>query len=255
MHFSIEQILQERIGDPEVILTNLGFGNFESSDDLSQRIPERFLRQPSKAEGVSLDDFLDRNPNLKEYVALTRQLSVQSQGSDAAGQYFSSIQELVNYLLDNNVPHRFVRNAHITFKSLPRGPLAEITEQESPNQAQENEVKENSSTVKSPEERSRFKEAKSLLQRLLGSKKTEEKPQQEREEEPMETEIIIEELPDEIIAFNSPGRASRPESLDLQPFGDEEGRLSSSSDSTLTPSSQFYFFLLNTRLSPNETLV
>lgn len=56
----------ERRGDPEKILENLGFvGKFVNR---YQRIPDRFLGSTSKANGITVEKFLDDNPWLKEYL-------------------------------------------------------------------------------------------------------------------------------------------------------------------------------------------
>jgi len=56
----------ERRGDPEKILENLGFvGKFVNR---YQRVPERFLGTASKANGISVEKFLNDNPRLKEYL-------------------------------------------------------------------------------------------------------------------------------------------------------------------------------------------
>lgn len=231
------------------------------------RIPERFFRQPSIARGVSLELFLDKNPEIKEYLELTRQVSLQAQGG-AAGQLFSTIPELVQFLMDSNVPHRFVKNAHMTFRQLPCAGLSsgqdsvEGAHPDERNQdkvksaevkAKSQEVKAESPKVTSPPEKSRFSDAKNFLQRILGNHKT-DKSERMKEQDPLVIEVVTtEEVPAELPGLNSPGRASRPESLDLMAL--DTDRMSVSSDSTLTPTSQFYFYLLNTHLSPNESLV
>lgn len=63
---SIDQLLWERQGDPEQILENLGFVG--KIVDRRHRIPERFLKQSSKANGISVDDYLEKNLWLKEYL-------------------------------------------------------------------------------------------------------------------------------------------------------------------------------------------
>lgn len=63
---SIDQLLWERREDPVRILENLGFVG--KIVDRRRRIPERFLDYLSKANGISVEKFLKRNPWLKEYL-------------------------------------------------------------------------------------------------------------------------------------------------------------------------------------------
>ena len=89
--FSVEEILRDRHGDPETILSNLGFGCVHDSElDRAKRIPSRFLSEPSHAAGISLDDFLRQNPDVERslyasqdsfqfglsFAALTKQYSL-----------------------------------------------------------------------------------------------------------------------------------------------------------------------------------
>lgn len=64
--FSIDQLLWERQGNPERILENLGFVG--KIVDRRHRIPLRFLKHSSKANGISVDDYLEKNLWLKEYL-------------------------------------------------------------------------------------------------------------------------------------------------------------------------------------------
>ena len=66
--FSVNEILQDRTSNPFQILSNLGFGSGDQGDELCERIPLRFLTTPSQAQGIELDDFLKKNPQLKEQV-------------------------------------------------------------------------------------------------------------------------------------------------------------------------------------------
>nr|XP_006815276.1 PREDICTED: uncharacterized protein LOC102801861 [Saccoglossus kowalevskii] len=54
---SVEELLQAR-NDPEELLLNLGFG-MTKVEDTTSRIPERFLRQPSQAQGINVRQFLE----------------------------------------------------------------------------------------------------------------------------------------------------------------------------------------------------
>jgi len=50
---SMDSVLQSREADPEEVLINLGFAESEAF----AKIPHRFLKQPSKAKGVSIENF------------------------------------------------------------------------------------------------------------------------------------------------------------------------------------------------------
>jgi len=50
---SMDSVLQSREADPEEVLINLGFAESEAL----AKIPLRFLKQPSKAKGVSIENF------------------------------------------------------------------------------------------------------------------------------------------------------------------------------------------------------
>jgi len=50
---SMDSVLQSREADPEEVLINLGFAESEAF----AKIPLRFLKQPSKAKGVSIENF------------------------------------------------------------------------------------------------------------------------------------------------------------------------------------------------------
>ncbi|XP_013397679.1 uncharacterized protein LOC106164348 [Lingula anatina] len=62
---SIEMLLEQRKGDPEEILENLGFGGSDN-DRLSTKLPLRFLLHPSQAHGISVEDFLQENEELRD---------------------------------------------------------------------------------------------------------------------------------------------------------------------------------------------
>ncbi|XP_070570399.1 uncharacterized protein [Ptychodera flava] len=54
---SVDELLQAR-NDPEELLRNLGFGGVTETDT-SSRIPERFLKAPSSAKGINVQEFLE----------------------------------------------------------------------------------------------------------------------------------------------------------------------------------------------------
>ncbi|XP_064597940.1 uncharacterized protein LOC135464444 [Liolophura sinensis] len=60
---SVEALLEDRKVDPEVVLTNLGFGSL-TDDENYCRIPLRFLQQTSGAKGINVDHFLEEHEDL-----------------------------------------------------------------------------------------------------------------------------------------------------------------------------------------------
>ena len=54
---SVDELLQAR-NDPEELLRNLGFCGVVETDSPS-RIPDRFLKAPSSARGINVQEFLD----------------------------------------------------------------------------------------------------------------------------------------------------------------------------------------------------
>ena len=64
--YSVEDILRDRSSDPETILTNLGFASsFDCETQKARRIPVRFFVEPSKARGISVDNFIKTNPEVR----------------------------------------------------------------------------------------------------------------------------------------------------------------------------------------------
>lgn len=57
---SVDSVLQSRAADPEAVLQNLGFAGTEAL----AKIPVRFLQQPSKAKGMSVDLFKKQQDEL-----------------------------------------------------------------------------------------------------------------------------------------------------------------------------------------------
>lgn len=57
---SVDSVLQSRAADPEAVLQNLGFAGSEAL----AKIPVRFLQQPSKAKGISVDLFKKQQDEL-----------------------------------------------------------------------------------------------------------------------------------------------------------------------------------------------
>ena len=133
--FSLDQILQDRERDPEDVLASLGFGSSESDPNVSCRVPDRFLTSNSKAAGISIETFTEHNPEFRDYVMLTRTMSQEAAGASGEdgeghgqiqGQFtvkghmtFKCLQDLIGYLIDMNVPERFLESCQETFKDLP----------------------------------------------------------------------------------------------------------------------------------------
>ena len=65
---SVNEILQDRVANPFQILSNLGFGSTDQGDELTEKIPLRFLKNPSRAKGIEVDAFLEKHPILKDHV-------------------------------------------------------------------------------------------------------------------------------------------------------------------------------------------
>ena len=116
LFFSLNQILFERRGNAEEILTNLGFKGKKVHSHL--RIPERFLKNPSKAQGITIENFLDNNPDLKKYLeeksALQNPFEIVVQGQLSQDHdidrslIMSGFQQLISDLCISNVPRRFL---------------------------------------------------------------------------------------------------------------------------------------------------
>ena len=78
--YSIDQLLQDRRPDPEQMLRNLGFAAGSKSES-QRRVPVRFLREPSLAKGICLDELMLANHELKECVEASKRLmSMQGTG-------------------------------------------------------------------------------------------------------------------------------------------------------------------------------
>ncbi len=88
----------------------------------------------SSAEGISVDLFIENNPECRDYVSMVQTMSQESYQSGQSSQEatgsgeiqhtpctstFKSLQDLIGYLLDMNVPDRFLDSCQDTFKDLP----------------------------------------------------------------------------------------------------------------------------------------
>ena len=132
--YSLDQILQDRERDPEDVLASLGFGSSDSDPSVSCRVPDRFLTSYSNAVGISIDTFTEHNPEFRDYVMLTRTMSQEAAAASGEegqghgqiqgqftvkGHMFKCLQDLIGYLIDMNVPERFLESCQDTFKDLP----------------------------------------------------------------------------------------------------------------------------------------
>ncbi|XP_062583894.1 uncharacterized protein LOC134245638 isoform X2 [Saccostrea cucullata] len=117
---SLDMLLNERTRDPEEILTNLGFvGSEEAETDDLQRLPGRFLQQPSKAEGIdatSLD--INRLLNLSEHEEMLEQINTSKMNADFGGQghpqlgnVLASVMNGMKFLNAINQSHNPSRNS------------------------------------------------------------------------------------------------------------------------------------------------
>ena len=97
-------ILADRRGDPEEILTNLGFAGSPSKSKLEGRIPERFLRNPSCASGINIEEFLDDHPELREYLELQDTMSSSATSGQLKNIKFMNVAEMNAFLLDLELP-------------------------------------------------------------------------------------------------------------------------------------------------------
>ncbi|OWF51319.1 Sperm-specific antigen 2 [Mizuhopecten yessoensis] len=76
---SLDMLLNDRNEDPEDILMGLGFGDSVEIEDNIQRIPERFLNEPSELDGIDISGLIRENPELSSLF----QSYIDSQNSSA----------------------------------------------------------------------------------------------------------------------------------------------------------------------------
>ncbi|XP_060062739.1 uncharacterized protein LOC132543273 [Ylistrum balloti] len=76
---SLDMLLNDRNEDPEDILMGLGFGDVDETEDTIQRIPERFLSEPSELDGIDISGLIRDNPEL----SCLFQSYIESQNSSA----------------------------------------------------------------------------------------------------------------------------------------------------------------------------
>lgn len=111
-------ILMERKEDPEMILTNLGFGGAEGDGSTITRIPERFLSRPSYAEGIDLTTLIDDDESLGQILQAMAEGDDSMDGSrmtdmSESGKFRHfgknvSLHKLVSYLIHCAVPVHFL---------------------------------------------------------------------------------------------------------------------------------------------------
>lgn len=128
---SLNEILEERKGDPEMILQNLGFSG--SYSDVNCRIPDRFLLTPSNAYGISVEKFLDGNPKLREFLEEKNAIqnpfemmmtsSAEGQSDDNLNnshhlQLLSLFQQLISNLVVREVPLSYLASCAALIRGL-----------------------------------------------------------------------------------------------------------------------------------------
>lgn len=246
----MDQILQERSGDPEEILTYLGFASANQDGALGQRIPERFFRQPSKAQGISVHEFLGNNPDMRDFIHL--QMAATQPMMDCTFPFDGEeppaatsaldpgqckqqsepavvLAELQSYLLSCNVPEHYLLHSYTAiFDEL----------------------------VKQVEAQGQGHSAIGDNQQLLEQDVCQQDPNNNVFAlESTAAAVTVQQAVDELGSVTSAlpsSVADRPDSLQLCNFGDEDGHLSWSTDTTITPDPVYYYQVI---LSPGETLV
>ncbi|XP_056010144.1 titin homolog isoform X4 [Ostrea edulis] len=112
---SLDMLLSERSRDPEEILTNLGFvdqSEDTETDDL-QRLPERFLEQPSSAKGIDVGALdVNRLLNLSAHEEMLEQINTSKmnaefaeQGHPQLGNVLASVMNGMKFLNAINQSH------------------------------------------------------------------------------------------------------------------------------------------------------
>ncbi|XP_033728468.1 uncharacterized protein LOC117317700 [Pecten maximus] len=87
---SLDMLLNDRNEDPEDILMGLGFGDTDETEDTIQRIPERFLSEPSELDGIDISGLIRDNPELscifQNYVdSQNSSADLSAQGQNSSG--------------------------------------------------------------------------------------------------------------------------------------------------------------------------
>ncbi|ELU01994.1 hypothetical protein CAPTEDRAFT_221244 [Capitella teleta] len=99
---SVDQLLNHRTRNPEELLCSLGFGSMHIEQDNFRRIPQRFFRYSSSAQGMTLTDVLELNPELKEYLLSTGTVTSDPVTAKAVLRRMDTMESLVS---ENPVCH------------------------------------------------------------------------------------------------------------------------------------------------------
>ena len=126
---SVDEILEDRIEDPEEILTNLGFANQGDMESPIFKVPVRFLQAPTQASGIHVKKFFENNPDLREYfaakgVVLDEKCKPGNVCHDSLLQLahvdkYTNLSQLAAYCMSSDVPNRFLLSLVKMFPTLP----------------------------------------------------------------------------------------------------------------------------------------
>ena len=216
-------------------------------------------------------------------MALTRSTSEPSTASLASGQsQFSSVQELMTYLVDSNVPVRFYGSCPTMFKDLftdvpPKPITAQQAQREAARLANECQKLAEQAASEIPPLGHMISPSANRSVTLATIEETNANQTEDLEGSNMNQESSRKNDPncnghdtqmehqsedalqaaDCDLANQAPPLRTpeRPDSLNLLPWEDEDGRLSWSSDSTITPAARFFYHHYGAHFSPDETLV
>lgn len=107
---SVDALLEDRKVDPEVVLTNLGFGSTTDDEDYC-RIPLRFLQQTSGAKGIDVDHFLEEHEDLSQLLNAWQQQQYgmsREVTPDQINDLSLILQDIATFLQESLVPGRFM---------------------------------------------------------------------------------------------------------------------------------------------------
>ena len=281
----MDDLLRDRVGDPEEILSNLGFGSLDTEGSLCSRIPQRFLYHKSRAEGITVEDFLERNPELKEYLEITAVANEpitshndvigvdiptaatgQGQSMMSHNLNFSCLQELMAYLLTSNVPRRYLATCQEMFVDLPLLPPPPEGSGDGRGSAGKQRQKTNQETAggRTEGDSGTSKRTRGTPSRCGYTGDPDSTSVRLSDEDTLTVMLSPQDLdpgdfgrddfaPEDMMFVSgqdSVTDASRPDSLVLSAFND--GPYGFSSDSTLTSDPAMFYHV---RLSPDETMV
>ena len=119
-------ILRDRIGDPEVILNNIGFMDSNEMSVSALRVPTRFLKRRSRATGIKVEAFLEENPELRECMVADG-VSFDSDDTKTGNDLtplahidrYTNLGDLMAYCVASDVPGRFLESLASVFPELP----------------------------------------------------------------------------------------------------------------------------------------